>query len=386
VNVALSATQRHGVVFLLAASIASSIGGLPFNTLPLLIGGFADSLQLGAAALGVLGSACTGGYLVSTLFGPLWVERANWQIATIVASIFCAAALALSGHSNGTPYMSMAVFGFAAGLMHSLGMRMVGEMANKERVFGVRLLTELVLVSLLLMLFPIVVARHGLPGGLTLLAGAVLMMALSAGALPRGPVLRQDAHVAASRVDRARMASGLYALGIFVLFACGQVALWLFIERIGRERGTTAEQLGLLFSVLKIVGGASAAFVALLGSRMGQRLPHWLVLGGIVVGVALLAQRDSFAVFAGGAWLWEAAFTIGCVYQTAAIARLDASRRLIVLIPAAFAVSAFVGPALGGYLVERIGFAALFAVAVMCAIVPAIAYTRFARTGSQVAE
>ena len=36
--------MRGGLLFLLAASVASSIGGLPFNTLPILLGAFADRL------------------------------------------------------------------------------------------------------------------------------------------------------------------------------------------------------------------------------------------------------------------------------------------------------------------------------------------------------
>ena len=81
-------------------------------------------------------------------------------------------------------------------------------------------------------------------------------------------------------------------------------------------------------------------------------------------------------IYALGAWIWEAAFTIGCVYQTAAIARLDASNRLVVLVPAAFAVSAFIGPELAGRLAQSGGFAPLFWLAVACAAIPALLYAR----------
>lgn len=379
---------RGGMLFLLAASVASSIGGLPFNTLPILLGAFADRLSLGPAELGTLGSACTGGYLVSTLLGPLWVDRVPWRIATGVAVAGTAAALMWSANASGAPYVPLAAFGFAAGLMHSLGMRMVGEVANKERAFGVRLLTELIIVAALLFFLPILIASRAIDGGMALLAVAVVAMGLSAFVIPRGPAASNAATLdgaassaapASGTVTDNVGAAGWAALAIFVLFACGQVALWVFIERIGRSINVTANEMGLVFSVLKVVGGLSAALVAVLGDRLGNRWPH--VLGFLVIafGVALLASPSSFIVYALGAWIWESAFTICCVYQTAAIAKLDRSNKLVVLVPAAFAVSAFVGPELAGRLAESGGFAPLFALAVGCAAIPALAYWFFAK-------
>ncbi len=365
---------RGGLAFLIAASVASSIGGLPFNTMPILLGAFADQLKLGPAELGTLGSACTGGYLVSTLLGPLWVDRAPWRIATIVGAVATAAALLWSASAGGVPFLPFAAFGFAAGLMHSLGMRMVGEGADKERAFGIRLFTELVLIASLLFFLPAALASGGLMGGAQLLAVAALVMGLSAFLLPRGPA---SVDAAAQQAAGPAGSAGWIALGIFVLFACGQVALWVFLERIAQDVGADAAQMGLLFSVLKVVGGLSAALVAALGDKLGNRLPHLLVFVTLCIGVALLAARPSFMVFAFGAWIWEAAFTIGCVFQTAAIARLDPSNKLVVLVPAAFAISAFVGPALGGMLAAT-GFAPLLALAVACAAIPVVAYWLFA--------
>ncbi len=362
---------RGGAAFLLAASIASSIGGLPFNTLPILLGAFADATALSPAELGRLGSACTGGYLISTLLGPLWVDRLNWRYATIFAAILTAVALWWSGSSGPSPFLPLAVFGFAAGLMHSLGMRMVGEVANKERAFGVRLLTELVIVATLLFFLPMLIASSGISGGVTLLAVAVLVMALSAFVIPSGAesssTTSTNERVAVDRL-------GWVALGIFVLFACGQVALWVFIERIGRSINVTAGELGLVFAVLKIVGGLSAALVAVLGDRLGNRWPHILVLIVLSAGVLMLANPVNFWVYAFGAWVWEGAFTVGCVYQTAAIAKLDRSNRLVVLVPAAFAVSAFIGPELAGRLAESGGYTPLFVLAIVCAAIPSIAF------------
>ena len=370
---------RGGFIFLLAASVASSIGGLPFNTLPILLGAFADQLTLSPAELGTLGSACTGGYLISTLLGPLWVDRIPWRLATAVAVAGTAGALMWSAGSEGAPYLPLAAFGFAAGLMHSLGMRMVGEVINKERAFGVRLLTELVIVAALLFFLPLLIASRAIEGGMTLLATAVVAMGLAAFFIPRGPAIPAAGVQGSADTASVGVAPAAWlALGIFVVFACGQVALWVFIERIGRSIGVSAGEMGIVFSVLKVVGGVSAALVALLGDRLGNRWPHVLGLLVIGLGVALLASPSSFMVYALGAWIWEGAFTMCCVYQTAAIAKLDRSNKLVVLVPAAFAVSAFVGPELAGRLAESGGFTPLFVLATGCAAIPAVAYWLFA--------
>jgi len=189
--------------------------------------------------------------------------------------------------------------------------------------------------------------------------------------IPKGP----DAVTTDNSDDRLSIDRLAWvALGIFVVFACGQVALWVFIERIGRSIDVSASEMGLVFAALKVVGGLSAALVALLGDRLGNRWPHVIVLLVLTLGVLMLANPVDFWIYAFGAWIWEGAFTIGCVYQTAAIAKLDRSNRLVVLVPAAFAVSAFIGPELAGRLAEAGGFAPLFVLAVACAAIPTVAF------------
>jgi len=88
----------------------------------------------------------------------------------------------------------------------------------------------------------------------------------------------------------------------------------------------------------------------------------------------LLGNAEGFLTYAAGAWIWEVGFTWGCVYQTAAIARLDSSGRSIMLIPGAFALSSMAGPALAGQLVGQ-GFNTLLWVAAGCAVIPVLAFT-----------
>lgn len=371
----MSATARNAIVALLAASFASAIGGLPFNTLPVILGSLADSLSLDPVGMGLLGSICTGGYLLGALSGPVWVDQVNWRVATAVAAIGVAAALCVSATATGTTLkVALAAFGCCAALMHCLGNRMIGELPDKERGFGIRLFVELVFVAGVLAILPFSIARAGYSGAAWTLAFAAAVLGLAAFLVPA-----RGASASATVIISRRTATlGWMALAAFTLYAVGQVALWVFLDRIAKRVDAQPAELATLFSMLKFVGGGAAAFVSLLGARLGDRLPHALAFVVLACGIVILQAADSFWPMAFGAWIWEAGFTIGCVYQIAAMSKLDPSNRLVVLVPAAFAISSFVGPAVGGQLTQSGSFTPLLIAALVCAIVPTLTYQRFA--------
>ena len=87
-----------------------------------------------------------------------------------------------------------------------------------------------------------------------------------------------------------------------------------------------------------------------------------------------LCCQAGFAGFSLGTWIWEFAFTAGCVFQTAAIARSDSSGRAIMLAPAIFAFSSMVGPGLAGKLAAGGSFANVLLLALVCSLVPVAYY------------
>jgi hypothetical protein len=104
-----------------------------------------------------------------------------------------------------------------------------------------------------------------------------------------------------------------------------------------------------------------------------------VVLAGIALGLARLATGRSFVPYALGAWIWEFAFTGGCVYQAAAIAHSDPTGRAVVLVPAVFACGSMVGPGLAGQLAAEGSFAGVLGLAAGCSVLPALAYTAWGR-------
>ena len=59
--------------------MVSAIGGLVFNTMPILLGTAGEAFGFNNAELGNLSLMAGVGYLAGTLTGPLWVDSFQWQ-------------------------------------------------------------------------------------------------------------------------------------------------------------------------------------------------------------------------------------------------------------------------------------------------------------------
>lgn len=362
---------------MLAASFASTIGGLPFNALPILLGTLADTFQLSPQQTGLLGSSCFAGYLAGTLAAALFIDRLNWRWLTLACAAGAATALLISTRLPiQGQYPIWASIGFFAALMTCLGMRIIGELPNKERALGVRQSVELSSTAAVLFALPaFFIAPFGYPGAAFALAGIILFLSLSALRLPNHRDMPSATPEAQER-KHPRAVLAYAALAILFLFLTGEIGLWAFLERIGNGIRLSPSELGTVFAVLKLLGGAAALVAAFVGIRLGFLVPHLLALGMISLGLLLLATAQSFLPYAIGAWVWEVGLTFSCIFQTAAIARFDASGRSIMLVPAAFALASMLGPGMAGFLISG-GFATLLWLALLCAFVPAMMYGSF---------
>lgn len=387
----MTMTPRQMVAVMLAASLASTIGGLPFNSLPVMLGSLAEAFKLEPAAVGFMGSVCFAGYLVGTLGAPFWMNRLNWRLLTVLSAAGTAASFATSALVRDVTgqYVAWAAIGFFASTMTCLGMRVLSDLPNKVRAYGIRQGVELtVTAAVLFALPPLVIAQWQYPGAAMALAAVVGLLGLSAlWVPPRSVAAAVPSVVGAPAAPVVPAGSAIpavawAALFIFFLYLAGNIGLWAFLERIGAESRLEPAQMGLVFAVLKLLGGVAAFAMGALGERLAYRRAHLAALLVLVVGLALLGSGSGFAGFALGAWVWEFAFTCGCVLQTAHIARLDPSGRAIVLVPAAFALSSMVGPGVAGQVYAPGQPMPLLGMALLCAVVPLLAALRSRGAGA----
>lgn len=370
----LSASQVTRVM--LAASIASTIGGLPFNSLPVLLGSLAEAFKLEPATVGWMGSVCFAGYLVGTLGAPLWMDRLNWRVLTALSAAGTAGSFALSAATPDLKgqVLAWALIGFFASTMTCLGMRILSDLPDKVRAFGVRQGVELTITAAVLFaLPPLVIAQWQYLGAAAALALVVAVLGLSAWWVPGGPVSAVAAAAGASESVvplRTRVPTAAWlGLAVFFVYLTGNIGLWAFLERMAVGLKLEPTQTGLVFAVLKLLGGVAAFSMGALGERWPQRQAHGLALTVLLTGLGLLAFAPGFMAYALGAWIWEFGFTCGCVLQAAHIARSDPGGRAILLVPAAFALASMVGPGLAGQLYAP-GALGLLAMAALTSMAP----------------
>lgn len=351
----MNTVTKSTAAIILAASFASTIGGLPFNSLPIMLGSLADTFGFDTQTIGLLGSLCFAGYLLGTLSSILIIPRFCLRKLTVTCSTLSVALLLLSSFTGAIWQTPLWVFiGFFAALMTCLGLRIIGQMQNKERALGVRQGIELGVTAAVLFVLPaLVIVHYGYAGASISLSFIILVLSLSVFGLEKNAHLETQGLSLLSQLNIPFNA--WLTLIVFLTFATGNIALWAFLERMGNAINLAASEVGIVFAVLKLLGGVAAFSVALVGSRLGLRVPYCIVLLVLSIGLYLIwlsftKSANQFLLFSLGAWIWEVAFTWGCVFQTAAIARFDDKGRAIMLVPAAFGLSAILGPALGGWL------------------------------------
>ena len=368
-------SNRLLFAFILSASLASTIGGLPFNVLPVMLGSLADSFKLDAQTTGLIGSICFAGYLVGTLGAPFWMNRVNWRVLTMVSAVGTAASFALSSQVSTLEllFVVWALIGFFASTMTCLGMRILSDLPDKVRAFGTRQGVELsVTAAVLFALPPLIISEYKYPGAALSLAAVVAVLGLSAFWVPTGAQTNEQASPGAAATGAYLPAAAWQSLGLFFIFLVGNIGLWAFLERIGSSLQIAPAEMGIVFAVLKLLGGVAAFFTAAVGERVGPTRAAWWVVGAVGAGLILLQTASAFIGFALGAWIWEFAFTCGCVFHAASIARSDASGRAVMLVPAVFALSSMAGPGLAGQIVANGNYLGLLAFALASTLLPAL--------------
>ncbi|MEP3890573.1 MAG: MFS transporter [Hellea sp.] len=365
--------MKNTFLVIIAVSMVSAIGGLVFNTMPILLGAAGEAFDLSPAQLGTLSLTAGIGYLAGTLTGPLWVERVNWRVAAFAIVAAVIASFLLATQLNGTTlYAGFAGFGFFCALAIALAMRVLADMPDPERAYGTRLSVELVSIGVFLMLLPILfIARAGFSGAMVGLALFALLLGLGAFAFPKS----SSSPVAAQLKgfpNWAQAGPAWAVLAIFTVYLLANVGLFFFLYVIAQDFGPTPEQNGLMFGVLKWLGGAAGAIGAVIGARAGLRLPHLVAFAILMLGVIGLFTAKSFTAYMISSWVWEFGFTLGCLYQTAAIVRFDISNKLVVLVPMAFGISMIFGGKIAGQILEGGSANGIYLMVAICSLLPSL--------------
>jgi predicted MFS family arabinose efflux permease len=242
----------------------------------------------------------------------------------------------------------------------------IGRSANPHRLFAVvNIALGLFALGFLASMPQAIVAA----GATTFFTALALLMALAAVTVglffPAVPAhtVEVQAQAAAARVPRVAW----LVIGVIICLTMNQAMVFSFLERIGAERGFGSDRVNGVLIALGFVNLLPGVLAAVL-----QR--HWspLVVGTAgPLGQALLAltmsNASSFWPYAVAASLYVSMVIFTHTFLFGLLTQLDGTGRAAAATPAMMMLGACVGPALGGAVVQGLGYPGLGYVACVIA-------------------
>ena len=356
------------------ACILSAIGIACWNLLPVTLGSAADSYLLSDQQIGLLASSLLTGWLIATVVAFFFMQKFDRRWVTALGACLAAIGSIASqfGDGLGLLYLTWGLAGFGMAIVYCVSIQLIAELGDIERGFGFKLISEVSGAAILLYIFPVFIISVWHYAGASYGVAAVYLSALIFlhWVAPYAPARKITTK---NKKESAPFAAWL-VLGGTLIFLCGITGLWAFMERIGTDVGVTTQQMGVFFVVLKVVGGLAGVTMVFASGKYGIRWPHIVSFLCIFFGVLTLHTTQGVLGYAVGTWIWEYGFSLGVSYQFAALARLDTSKRLLLLVPSCIGLAGMIGPALAGYLKDGESYSNIYMFAVVFSLIPTIIF------------
>jgi predicted MFS family arabinose efflux permease len=355
------ARPESWTLLLAAFSASYGVGALGFIALPFALDATIHGMGISTTQAGLLATAEFASIMVSSFaISPLisrvprrWVALAGVLVA-IILNIACAT---LHPLPYNTALVLRALVGAGTGITMAAGNATVANAKDPERLSAQMSTGYVLLMMVSCIIFPWAAGNWGYPGIYLALAGVMLALCPFLMRLPQHPPEEVEkpghAHIA-GKINVLAAAAILLAM---LIFAARDMSGWTFVERIGVASGYKADQVGQLLSFQAVLGVAGPLIASFLGARKGLLIP--LVVGIIAAGapyyLMLVApgSRVAFtiaALFLGGTYFFAQAYLI------ALAAELDRKGRIVAAAGGFVSGGSAIGPALGGYLIEKYGY------------------------------
>jgi predicted MFS family arabinose efflux permease len=273
-----------------------------------------------------------------------------------------------------------ALAGLGVGAALSCTHGSIGRTANPHRLFA--------LVNVVLGVFAV-----GFLGGVPQLiaaAGAsmffqVVWITMAVAAVVCALAFPQGVETAAATAQREALSltriprAAWFAVFVVVCLTLNQAMVFSFVERIGAARGFGVERVNGVLIALGLVNLLPGVLAALLQKKLSP------VAVGIAgpIGQAVLALTMSsalgFAPYAVAAALYVSMVIFTHTFLFGLLSRLDPSGRAVAATPAMMMIGSCIGPALGGTIVQGLGYPGLGWAACVVAVVAVLCMTQVRR-------
>lgn len=354
------ATKLSNKSILWAGSILSAVSAAFFLLLPIAIGAVASETEYEESYLGFLATSYLLAFTAAGIVIALSPSSLNQKFVTLAGFVLLSLGFWSTGvvlHEPQYLTTGFALSGVGAGILYSVGFRIMNLAKNLQSAYGVKLFAEQIIAAALF--FYLSQSGFAFEALMKFLAAFVI---LCAGSILITPSDTQKEVLDGSATNRWPSQRIFLSILCIAAFMFSMTGAWAFLETLSIERSVSTE----LFSTLGAIGlllGAVGGFVAAVqGNRFGSTKPL-LLAALIVVCIYLLliaAGYNGFVIFfLAFPFVWNYALA----FQLSVSAENDTSNQFAAWLAPAIAIGASGGPLLAGFILElSSGYVAMLAV------------------------
>ena len=340
---------------LIGAVMASTVGVLFYNVMPIYLGYLMEAKSLGYDQIGYMASTFFLAFSIPSATAYFWIRNIKPRTISYISIIFVAVFLFISSYTNSYTYLivEILVVGSFSGILATLAMTVIGNYKNSTRWYGFKSASESAAGTLLLFVLPsTLIMSYGFNG---VVYGMLIFMLLSipiVSLISNQPLAEsdEDTMIDTSIKDISSIFAWMALLAIFFNYITGS-AIWAFAERVAdiKEFDSTlvANALGLTLA-FAIIGPLISSSIS---DKYGLKIPFiitsLLMLIG-AYGLTAASTLSSYAIFACIQMLgWGGALP----FLYSLVSNSDPNGRYIALAIPALGLGSVGGPALAGNLI-----------------------------------
>lgn len=360
-------SKQITIISTVAVCLAYTIGLVPGNTSPLLVGGLIAGLGLGVADTGMILS------IELILMGVTAIGLAT-RMSRIDARVACltGAIILLFGHGFAALAGNLTevviwrcIAGIGAGVVLAAVNATIAGAPNPPRLYGLALVVPPLIGSIIAFLMSRAIATSAHTGAYGVLA---LLTLIVLPVLIAFPDYRKEA-MSARPAPLQNHGPGVALLLATFITGTSMMAYFAFLERLGARLDLPIERIGDIFTAVVISGAIGAGIAGAMERRLGLRIP---LIGGVVLHLAAILtviHVEALPAYVAGALLESITLVFLLTFLLTVAAVLDPLGRWAAATGGAFSLSLGAGPYLGGVLIETAGFEAVAILNIVSAIV-----------------
>jgi predicted MFS family arabinose efflux permease len=328
-----------------------------YNTLPIILGGAAETRGLNEGQLGFAAAAFMGGLSLVNFSGFAWIRRYDWRVLVIVGNLLAALAFALPvvRFDYALWLVCNLLAGTTTGISYGVSIACLGDTSAPERNFALAYAAQTFLSAGLIFSLPHIANGFDLfetgqlVAALLMTGGSLLILILPGTGVKTGE--QMGGENGNFGVMAGLKPALVMALFVLLLNVMAESAIWTFIERIAVGGGLTTAFAATVMAFSFFASGIGSLAAATIATRFGSGRPFVAAVGMSIASVWVLYAAGGEAAFFAGVMLFALAWNLGSPYRMALATRADTSGRYATFVPAMQTLGAALGPAVAGLLV-----------------------------------